>query len=272
MVVYAITLARVAPRSMQARNRVSSYSVWETAVFVLNVLAFVLMGLQARPILDRLSENSLTGALELAVAVLATVIVVRLVWVLGCGAVLRRMGLYGGTVQSNFLIGWCGMRGLVTLAAAFALPSGFPGRDPIVLTAFCVVFGTLVLQGVTLKPLIRLLRFEPDRSVEEEVSRARIAIMEAALESLERETSDAAAAVREEYAAARAIAEDADHPQAATAHDEFRLVAIKKQRQALEHLRTEGAIGDEAYHRLEEEIDWAELDASPAGRFRPLTT
>jgi monovalent cation/hydrogen antiporter len=142
MVVYAITLARVAPRSMQARNRVSSYSVWETAVFVLNVLAFVLMGLQARPILDRLSENSLTGALELAVAVLATVIVVRLVWVLGCGAVLRRMGLYGGTVQSNFLIGWCGMRGLVTLAAAFALPSGFPGRDPIVLTAFCVVFGT----------------------------------------------------------------------------------------------------------------------------------
>src|SRR5262249_22592663 len=57
MVVYAITLARTAPRATSPRNRVSSYSVWETAVFVLNVLAFVLMGLQARPILDRLSQE-----------------------------------------------------------------------------------------------------------------------------------------------------------------------------------------------------------------------
>jgi len=71
MVVYAITLARSLPRTASPRNRVSSYSVWETAVFVLNVLAFVLMGLQSRPILDRLSEAGRMEALILGVAVLA---------------------------------------------------------------------------------------------------------------------------------------------------------------------------------------------------------
>jgi len=277
MVVYAMTLARSAPSRTPARNRVSSYSVWETAVFVLNVLAFVLMGLQARPILSRLSQESRLETLALGVAILVTVIVVRLAWVLGCGAVMRwsRRGRAedgGQDARSDLLIGWCGMRGLVTLATAFALPADFPGRDPIVLTAFCVVLGTLVLQGMTLKPLLHLLRLEPDRSIEQEVSRARIAVMQAALDSLAGETSTAAAAVREQYAAARAVAENADAPQAATDYDELRLRAIASQRRALYRLRAEGAIGDEAYHRLEEEIDWAELDAAPAGRFEPLTT
>jgi CPA1 family monovalent cation:H+ antiporter len=280
MVVYAITLARAAPLTTTARNRVSSYSVWETAVFVLNVLAFVLMGLQARPILERLSEEGRVEALVLGVAVLATIIVVRLAWVLTAGATVRLVcGWFGKQsdvgklgMRGDLLIGWCGMRGLVTLATAFALPPGFPGRDPIVLTAFCVVLGTLVLQGMTLKPLLRLLRFEPDMSVEEEVSRGRVAVMQAALDSLAGDTSPAAAAVREQYAAARTVAENPANPQEATKYDELRLRAIGQQRLALERLRTAGAIGDEAYHRLEEEIDWAELDAAPAGRFQPLTT
>ena len=78
--------------------------------------------------------------------------------------------------------------------------------------------------------------------------------------------------MRDQYAAARTVAEKPGNPQAATEYDELRLRAIKHQRKALERLRTEGTIGDEAYHRLEEEIDWAELDAAPAGRFQPLTT
>lgn len=280
MVVYAMTLARSAPRRTPARNRVSTYSVWETAVFVLNVLAFVLMGLQARPILNRLSGASLVEALELAAAVLATIILIRLAWVLASGAVAslltRTAAWQSHSRKQNFrgdlVIGWCGMRGLVTLATAFALPIGFPGRDPIVLAAFCVVLGTLVIQGMTLKPLLRLLHLEPDHSVEEEVSRARMAIMEAAVDSLKGENSSAAAAVREQYLAARSVAENPADPQGATQYDELRLRAIKRQRQQLDDLRKEGIIGDEAYHRLEEEIDWAELDAAPAGRFQPLMT
>jgi Na+/H+ antiporter len=278
MVVYAMTLARAAPRRVAARNRISSYSVWETAVFVLNVLAFVLMGLQVRPILSRLSDESRLEALVLAAAVLATVILVRLAWVLIGGPMIRsvsrrpRVPADGQDVRGDLLIGWCGMRGLVTLATAFALPFDFPGRDPIVLTAFCVVLGTLVLQGMTLKPLLRLLDLAPDRSLEQEVSRARVAVMQAALDSLDGDMSPAAAAIREQYAAARTVAENADNPQAATDYDELRLHAIQSQRQALDRLRAEGRIGDETYHRLEEEIDWAELDAAPAGRFHPLMT
>jgi monovalent cation/hydrogen antiporter len=112
MVVYAMTLARAAPRRVAARNRISSYSVWETAVFVLNVLAFVLMGLQVRPILSRLSDESRLEALVLAAAVLATVILVRLAWVLVGGPMIRsvsrrpRVPADGQDVRGDLLIGW----------------------------------------------------------------------------------------------------------------------------------------------------------------------
>lgn len=275
MVVYAMILSRLSPRRTAARNRVSSYSVWETAVFVLNVLAFLIMGLQARPILAGMSSEGLFDALGLALAVLATVIAVRIAWTLVYGAVTRRLGWQGEAAldrRSDILVGWCGMRGLVTLATAFALPASFPGRDPIVLSAFFVVLGTLVLQGLTLKPLLKRLHFEADRSVEDDVSRGRIAIMEAALDSLDDDQSLAAQVVRKQYAAARSVAENAANPQAATDFDEVRLRAIGHQREALLRLREEGTIGDEAFLRLEEEVDWAELDAAPPGRFQPLTT
>ena len=96
--------------------------------------------------------------------------------------------------------------------------------------------------------------------------------MQAALDTLAEEGSPAAAAVREGYLAAREVAGSAEEPQGATEHDRLRLRAITAQRRTLLQLRTEGAIGDEAFHRLEEEVDWAELDAAPAGTFQPLTT
>lgn len=280
IVVYAMTLARRAPRRMSARRRVSTYSVWESAVFVLNVLAFVLMGLQARSIVGRLAGDGQDGAFAFAATVLAVVIVARIVWVMGYGVIARWVAGLGSedqqrdapTVRGGVLVGWCGMRGLVTLVAAFALPADFPGRDPIVLAAFAVVLGTLVLQGMTLKPLLRLLNFDPDTTVDREVAQARVAIMQAALNVLSGKTSNVAAAVREQYTAQRTIAENPENAQAATEYDRLRLYAINSQRDALEELRRNGTIGDEAYHRLEEEIDWSELAASPAGRFQPLTT
>ncbi|TPM97880.1 sodium:proton antiporter [Mesorhizobium sp. B2-1-3A] len=280
IVVYAITIARRAPRRMSARRRVSTYSVWESAVFVLNVLAFVLMGLQARSIVGRLSGEGQGEAFLFAATVLVVVIVARLVWVASYVAIIRWFARFGGedrrrdapTFRGAVLVGWCGMRGLVTLVVAIALPAGFPGRDPIVLAAFAVVLGTLVLQGMTLKPLLRILNFDPDRTVDNEVAQARVAVMQAALDVLSRKTSAAAAVVREQYEAQRVIAENPEDAQAATEYDRLRLYAINRQRDTLEELRRNGTIGDEAYHRLEEEIDWAELAASPAGRFQPLTT
>ncbi|MER9295544.1 sodium:proton antiporter [Mesorhizobium sp. M0621] len=280
IVIYAMTIARTAPRRMPARNRISSYSVWESAVFVLNVLAFVLMGLQARSIVGRLSGEGQGEAFLFAATVLAVVILARLVWVASYVAIIRWFARFGSedrrrdipTFGGAVLVGWCGMRGLVTLVVAIALPANFPGRDPIVLAAFAVVLGTLVLQGMTLKPLLRILNFDPDRTVDNEVAQARVAIMQAALDVLSRKTSAAAAVVREQYEAQRLIAENPEDAQAATEYDRLRLYAINRQRDTLEELRSNGTIGDEAYHRLEEEIDWSELAASPAGRFQPLTT
>jgi len=246
------------------------------------VLAFVIMGLQARPILNRLSRESLSHALLVSGAVLAAVIVVRIAYVMAYSTVARLKNRWVGvaltpgmappTVAGGLLVSWCGMRGLVTLATAFALPSGFPGRDLIVLSAFCVVLGTLVIQGFTLRPLLDRLGFETDGGVEREISRGRLGIMQAALDTLAGERSPAAAAVREGYLAAREVAASPEEPQGPTEHDRLRLRAITAQRLTLHRLREQGAIGDEAFHRLEEEVDWAELDAAPAGSFQPLMT
>jgi monovalent cation/hydrogen antiporter len=164
------------------------------------------------------------------------------------------------------------MRGLITLATAFALPAQFPGRDLIVLCAFCVVLGTLVIQGFTLQPLLRLLRFQDDGAIERDLSHARVIVMQAALDSLDGETSPAAMTAREKYAAARKVAEDEHEPQAATKYDELRLRAIAAQRAALHRLRTRGEISDKAFRRIQEELDWSELDAAPAASFRSLAS
>jgi len=130
------------------------------------------------------------------------------------------------------------------------------------------VLGTLVIQGFTIGPLIRVLKIEPDDSQDREISLARTAMMDAALTAIEAEDGREADAVRDEYRAARALAQDEHHPQAKTAHDKLRAVAIRAQREALDSLRQAGEIEDDTYHQLEEEMDWAELNAIPANDVR----
>jgi CPA1 family monovalent cation:H+ antiporter len=267
VVAFAMTAAHYGPERQTARDRVHSYAIWEIAVFVLNVLAFLLMGLQARTILSRLYSANLWEAIWFSVTVLAIVIVVRIAWVM-LGTLVPRLFQRRGTAPSTttreaMLISWCGMRGLVTLATAFALPSGFPHRDVIVLSAFVVVLGSLIIQGLTVGVLIKLLRLEPDNSLEAEISKARGKMVEAALARLRDHAGDAATAVRAEYEAMRAVARDRANPQADTEHDRLRIDAICAQRELLAQLRRDGHIADDAFHRLEEELDWAELHASP---------
>ena len=267
IVAFAMTAAHYGPAQQTARDRVHSYAIWELTVFILNVTAFLLMGLQARTILARLDDATRWQAIWFAVSVLVVVIVVRLAWVM-LGSRIPRLFRRGGTsesttVRESILIAWCGMRGLVTLATAFALPSGFPHRDVIVLSAFIVVLGSLIVQGLTVNLLIRWLRLEPDRSLDGEISRGRAALLAAALDTLRDRPGDAAAAVRAEYQAMSTIAQDRSNPQADTEHDRLRLDAIRAQRQLLARSRLEGTISDDAFHRLEEELDWAELHARP---------
>ncbi|RAK56701.1 cation:proton antiporter [Phenylobacterium deserti] len=281
-VVYGMTLSHSSSSRTSARNRVSSYSVWETAVFTLNVLAFVLMGLQARPILARLAGDGLAEALAFSGAVLAIVIVTRVAYVMTYASVLRlKHRLLGGPLaasvgpaktRSALLVSWSGMRGLVTLATAFALPADFPFRDQIVLAAFVVVLGTLVIQGLTLKLLVTRLGLQPDTEVEHEVSHGRQALITAAVAALEGDSSVEADRLRAILTEERQVAQDQEAPQRATAFDELKLRVVTCQRERLTELRRAGEISDEAFHRLVEDLDWAELDATPHGGFAPLTT
>jgi len=268
----AAVVARYMPERTSARDRVNSNAVWAIVVFVLNVLAFLLMGLQARAILNQLPADALRHALIFAAIVLAVVIGVRFLWVMTYGAVLRFfrsffehrvLGAPLPPARIGVLVSWCGMRGLVTLATAFALPPEFPGRNVIVLTAFTVVLGTLIVQGFTIRPLIALLRIPPDHSLRGEVAETRRTLLDAALRELAAFSGEPADAVRGEYRAARVA--DVFPIRAETAYDNLRLRAIAAERHLLAELRQQGRIFDDTYHLLEEELDRAELHAASFG-------
>jgi CPA1 family monovalent cation:H+ antiporter len=274
IVAYAVTIARRAPHTTPARIRVPSYAVWETVVFVLNVLAFVLIGLQLRPILEGLSAADQSSYARVAVAVLGVVIVTRLVWVMTFNARVRwrfrrlpperREG--GPTIGGGLLVSWCGMRGIVTLAAALALPAGFPGRPLILVTAFTVVVGTLLIQGLTLRPLLFRLDLHDDGPVEREVAHARGCTLRAALQAIDGDTSESANTLRFELE--DLLADGTDDEDGNRRHPTLPLLrqrAVQAARKELKRLRFDHTIGDDAYHRVEVVLDRTELYAEAAG-------
>ncbi len=166
VVVFAMASVRRAADVIPARVRIPSYAVWEFAVFVLNVLAFILVGFQLKAILGRIDTPTLIEYAGIAMAVCIATILSRIAWVSGAAAISRwrcrpapegtegRRDTVGLSSRAAAVVGWCGMRGIVTLAAALALPAdgsdgpAFPYRDLVLFTAFSVVLGTLVVQGI----------------------------------------------------------------------------------------------------------------------------
>lgn len=276
IVVYAMVIARTAPARTSARLRIPSYAVWETTVFVLQTLAFVLIGLQLQPILANLSPREIGAFVGVALAVLATVIIVRLSWVMTYQAIAKLTRRATGSAKTEsakdgtrpassagtdgLIIAWCGMRGIVTLAAAYALPGGFPHRDLILLCAFTVVVGTLLIQGLTLPLLLRRLAPRDDRPVEREFRMARKLALKAAIATIGDAPSEAALAVRREYDDMLAQTRDSDEFD--TTQNQLRRDALAAARDKALALRSDGTIGDDAFHRLEEELDWLELGAA----------
>ena len=273
IVAYGITIARTAPARTPARLRVPAYAVWETTVFILNVLAFMLIGMQLRPIWSRLDEVVRTEYVAVAACVLAAVILARIVWLMSYVVTLRtrvaqrlllRRNIVVPTVKGGMVVAWCGMRGIVTLAAAFALPENFPYRDLILLTAVAVVLGSLVIQGLTLRPLILALKLKQDNRVAVEVARARAITYRAALDEIEGDPSEEAEILRLEYRAMLMRAESDPHggvPTSELPADPLRRRAIGAARRSLLKLRSSEEIGDDAFHQIEEELDHAELSA-----------
>lgn len=263
-VACAMTLAARAAVKDAPRMRVHSFAVWTTVVFLLNLLAFLLMGMQARAVLANLEGAELARALWFAAAVVAGVIVVRLAIAFCYRAwLVHRFRIGRGPrplrPAETFLIGWARMRGLVTMATSFALPADFPERDSVVLAAFAVIVATVVVQGASLGPFIRWAGIGRGTAAEQELAEARAALAEAALARLEHEPGDEAEDLRDVYRRAALGDADADAARGLHRRHGLAIAAVHAQRGALDRLRAEQRIGADEYLQLQEGLDWKEL-------------
>jgi Na+/H+ antiporter len=260
-------------------SRIQSRAVWDLLVFILNGIVFILIGLQLGAIREVGLPRSFGTMLWYGALISATAIAVRLVWV-PLGTVIPR--LLSPSLrrrdpippwQAIAMVAWIGMRGIVSLAAALALPvttaSGapFPFRDEIVVLTFAVILSTLVLQGLTLTPLIRALHLDADQTLDLEEARAREDAAGAALARLD-QLAAAPDAAREPIDRLRAVytqrvrrsspinlGHDDGSAKARAALRRLRHETLTAERRALIALRDDGAISDEVLHRLEQDLD-----------------
>ncbi len=261
LVAFAMTLARKANLTTPPRMRIHSFAVWSAAVFLLNVIAFLLMGFQARSIVGGMSPDRLQQAAWFAGAVVVCVIVVRMVWSLVYGWLSSRLRGKPVPVRQSILVGWAGMRGLVTLATAFALPPTFPQRDLIVLAAFAVVLATLVIQGLTLGPLVRLLKLDGEDGLRAEINEARAALISTALQRLDGQSGETVEHWRYSLTVRLRAAESDDDSKLKDKH-RLGLDTIRQQRKLLEEMRRTGRVGADAFLVIQEELDFTEVSLS----------
>lgn len=280
LVAYAMTVARRGGTQMPAHMRVPIFAVWETVVFVLNAFAFVLIGMQLRPIWQRLEAGgSRNDAVVTAAVVLCVTIAARFAWVMSYKVLTHRRASREDVparpvVGSAVVLSWAGMRGIVTLAAAFAIPetlpngSPFPYRDLILLCAFAVVLGTLVLQGLTIGPLIKRLGLTDDDPVGREVRLGRANAYGALLDAIKDDETLPAKLLRKEYGAVVEL--NTSESREATIDEvpggPLRRRAIAVARQRAFEMRRDDVIGDDAFRVLVQELDWAELSAGGGRR------
>jgi CPA1 family monovalent cation:H+ antiporter len=261
------------------------YAFWELVTFLLNGLIFALIGLQLRSIVERLSESSQYPVATLVLfggLISLTVILVRFVWVFPATYVPRWVSRSlrerdpSPSPRAVTVIAWTGMRGVISLAAALALPltiegeAQFPQRDLVLFLTFCVILATLVVQGLSLAPLIRALGLEDDGTAEREEIVGRIEVAKAALDRIEELAQeewvreDTAERMRGLYNyrrsrfAARFGGDEDGVEDRSIAYQRLLRELLRAQRKTLVSLRDEGEIGDEAMHRIEHDLDLEE--------------
>ena len=282
VVVAGLLQGRYVPHIWSSATRVEGTAVWQTLVFLLNALVFVLIGLQLPMILGGLDRPWPT-VVDGVFAAFGAMVLVRLAWMFP-GAYLprflsesfRKTHPYPPW-QAVTIVGWAGMRGVVSLAAALSLPltladgSPFPARNFLVFLTFSVILGSLVIQGLTLPPLIRWLRVAEDRTSEREERHARLALAEAAIGHLDGKL-DAGALhahqvhpVRQEYVQRIRALKGLEGPVPTSglatmgATKALRREALDIQREQFLRLRKEEVIGDDVLHRIQYELDLEEM-------------
>jgi CPA1 family monovalent cation:H+ antiporter len=278
VVVTGLGLGWWSPRIMDPDVRVRGRAVWEIVAYALNGLVFLLIGLQLSAILPSLSGRSLLTTVGLGVLVSAVVIVVRFIWVAPAALGLPILG-HRKPWPDVLIMGWAGMRGVVSLATALALPLETPQRDLLLFLTFCVILATLVGQGLTLPWLVKLLGMSDDGSGAEQELRARAAALDAACKRIEKlgqewpthlpliETLQAQYRHRATHLSDRQSDEIDENglPLSQSAeeemleHGQIKRAVIDAERAAILELRQRGEIGDQVWRRVERDLDLEEL-------------
>jgi monovalent cation/hydrogen antiporter len=263
---------------MTAAVRQRGRAFWSVMTFLLESLVFILIGLSLRGVLARIgSMADVAALLGIAGAVVAAVVLARFVWIFG--TVWLRRALPGAHFRPGYaaatVTSWAGMRGVVTLAAALSLPEALPGRDVTIFVSFAVILVTVLVQGSTLGPLIRLLRVEglegrdPGLLSEEEawarMAHAQLAAIQA--ESHQADGTEAHPRLLEQYThrARLSLNYAADRETLRPreiAHYQAVLAAIRAGRAEILRMHRAGEIHDHVLASLEQELDLQELSAS----------
>jgi monovalent cation/hydrogen antiporter len=287
VVACGLFLARRSVRFFSPSVRIQIWSVWQSLNFVLNGFVFVLIGLQLPGIRASIRGYRPSALFLDSAAFTLMLIVVRLMWVYPGATlawVLRTRVLHQHETRPSlrkvFVLGWTGMRGVVSLAAALALPavvpggSAFPQRNVIVFVTFSVIFATLVLQGATLPSLIRMLGLAGTAGPNCEEVEARRIVLDAAIAHLKDASvkdagwadvySDLIRHYEQRLATIGAGQHGGQDARKHNRHVELSLEALRVERDTAIALRDEGRINDEVLRRIERELDLAEtrLDAA----------
>jgi Na+/H+ antiporter len=267
-----------APRILSARMRLQAMPVWEMVVFILNGILFMLIGLQLPQVIHALAPGAAVQVAKLAALFVVAIMLIRFVWMFGA-TYLPRLFIrrkHRTPWQHSVLIAWTGMRGADSLAGALAIPlflsngEPFPGRDLILLLTFCVIFGTLIIQGLTLPPLVRWLGIVDDHGAEKEERLARLQANEAALARLEalaslhRARPKTVERLRSEYMERiQQLRREDPHEQSVSQlfssdFEELARTMLQTERDTVINLRNEEDINDQTLRRIQRDIDLAE--------------
>jgi Na+/H+ antiporter len=274
VVTAGIYLGWRTPELTSVQTRLQGVAVFEILVFVLNALLFALVGLQLSHILDVLTGHSAGTLFWYGLVTTAAVVGTRLMWAPVFLYLPKLLSRRPATIGHPIVVAWSGMRGAVSLAAALAIPlttdSGapFPERDLIIFLTFCVILGTLVVQGLTLPVVIRAFGIEPDHLEEKEDAKARIKAADAALARLEELTGeewvrdDTAERLRGLYGFRRdrftsRFDQDDDGAieERSLNYQRLRRELLEAERSAIVDLRHQGVISSDVERRLQRDLD-----------------
>lgn len=288
VVACGLYLSRRSSEFFSPGVRIQAWAVWDALTFILNGLVFVMIGLQLPYVREGIHDYTLHSLFLYAAFFSLLVIALRLIWMYP-GAwiahIIRTRFLHQHETmpppKGILVVGWTGMRGVVALAAAIALPqtllngTPFPQRSLIVFLAFSVIFVTLVLQGLTLPALVRFLGVADVAGSNTEEEDARREIIQAALDHLEKSREsdeeqftaiyeDIAGHYRERMSELSGKSDNEDG-HAPGHHERFSKLSrelLRIERQTAVRLRNQGRIDDETLRHLEYEIDLREVRPS----------